>query len=430
MTCIARVVCIGVGLLLVVSSASAQPFEPVFPPGPPGMGNGRFRLLEESHAPIDSGSETDYRSRLSERLGNRQTDSKLISELLKQWKSGKSPEEMLKAIPELQDPKVLERLKSFAEGKTGGLSDRLSPEQLEKLSKMTQDPTTPPKESNDPESEGKPKLEDPMTTTSPDPKQQTIPEAEPVKSSELPTDERTQNWLQWFEDHVGPIEDFPAVGDFLKDLGKGDLQSWLPGDQNWAASLNEWKGEIQSLKSWLDQSAKSGNFSFPELSFPKMPNFSMNGGNSSSGGSFGGGSFAPSGDVTWAPVILLGILMIGGMIYWASQMKREPEAPQRMIPIELGPWPVDPSRIQSAAQFLQAFEYLALSRCGLVAQSWNHQEIEWGLARQFPEARDQAHRLANAYAFLRYAPNPTGLPDSEFQSACQILQTFAQVSLA
>jgi hypothetical protein len=69
----------------------------------------------------------------------------------------------------------------------------------------------------------------------------------------------------------------------------------------------------------------------------------------------------------------------------------------------LGPWPVDPARIASRRQLIQAFEYLALTLLGPTARSTNHRDIADNLGAT-PEREQAADELAALYEQARYDP--------------------------
>jgi hypothetical protein len=77
----------------------------------------------------------------------------------------------------------------------------------------------------------------------------------------------------------------------------------------------------------------------------------------------------------------------------------------------IGPWPLDPMRVETRAELIRAFEYLSLLRCGEPARSWHHLAIAECLGGTETDHRAAAARLAELYEQARYAPAASGEPD-------------------
>ena len=77
----------------------------------------------------------------------------------------------------------------------------------------------------------------------------------------------------------------------------------------------------------------------------------------------------------------------------------------------LGPWPLDPARVATRAELIQAFEYLSLLHCGEPARAWHHRAIADCLGGNEAGRRDAAAQLAELYEQARYAPTSGDEPD-------------------
>jgi hypothetical protein len=114
---------------------------------------------------------------------------------------------------------------------------------------------------------------------------------------------------------------------------------------------------------------------------------------------------------------------------------------------DAGPWPVDPARVATRGELVQAFEHLSLLVLGRAARAWNHREIAEQLGHEesrprpgqspqpplvvFPnggERRLVAKELATLYEQARYSPPGDYLPDQAFAAARSALCRFAGVS--
>jgi hypothetical protein len=91
-------------------------------------------------------------------------------------------------------------------------------------------------------------------------------------------------------------------------------------------------------------------------------------------------------------------------------------------------WPVDPSSVHSREALIRAYEYLALSRLGIAAKSWNHLAIATSLGNTTdPLRRNAAFSLTNAYEQARYAPVEEAMPKEVLVEARQQLCLLAGV---
>jgi hypothetical protein len=107
-------------------------------------------------------------------------------------------------------------------------------------------------------------------------------------------------------------------------------------------------------------------------------------------------------DIWWA-----GVALCAGLIawqFWKRGSSRRGDAARR----RLGPWPVQPACVASAADLIAAFEYLAALRLGTHVRTWNHRAIaeelgRQGAGREGAERREAAVALASLYEQARYS---------------------------
>jgi hypothetical protein len=98
----------------------------------------------------------------------------------------------------------------------------------------------------------------------------------------------------------------------------------------------------------------------------------------------------------------VGVAACVGLILWQfwkrGSARRSATASRR-----LGPWPVQPHRISSAADLIAAFEYLAVLRLGLHVRTWHHRAVAAELGRENDDRRRAAGELAALYEQARYS---------------------------
>jgi hypothetical protein len=179
---------------------------------------------------------------------------------------------------------------------------------------------------------------------------------------------------RWTRDFVRDIDE-TRVGDFLRDspawqraLTRLEQSVRLPsGKLDWLGKLPEgWRlpqGWMPRLDNW---SLGRLPVSLPRWRFspPRLGGFNLGFGG---GPRFGGGpslGSSPSDTLFWALVpVLLGLL--GWFFY--RQLGRAPGSVESAR--RLGPWPVDPARIATRAELIQAFEYLARVRLNVLCDT-------------------------------------------------------------
>lgn len=104
----------------------------------------------------------------------------------------------------------------------------------------------------------------------------------------------------------------------------------------------------------------------------------------------------------------VGVMVLAAVVWRLLGGRLAPSAGRQRV---LGPWPLDPARVASRVELIQAFEYLSLLRCGEPARSWHHRAIAECLSGSEAGRREAAARLAELYEQARYAPANGGEPD-------------------
>lgn len=201
-------------------------------------------------------------------------------------------------------------------------------------------------------------------------------------------------WRRTLRELEGFLSDRDGSRFGLAAPGLGNLGERLRLPRNWKVSLPE--------TSWLEM---------PDVSLPSIgrPNFRLRLPHLDLGGPrFGGPRGFGSGGVEGiSSGLLWGLLLIlVGVLVWrlaARSRWRRRVAPN--VGWAPGPWPVDPDRVATRAELVQAFEHLALLLLGRAARAWNHRDIAAGM----PVGADAgkrlaANELATLYEQARYAP--------------------------
>jgi hypothetical protein len=190
-----------------------------------------------------------------------------------------------------------------------------------------------------------------------------------------------------------------AVSDFQRYLRDGGFESdwrapewtkhfrisdWQVEGPGWANRLPAWSPpQLPRLHVRLPRLPRLGA-RLPSLSAP-MPHVS------------GRGALALGETVLWVA------LFAGcGFIVW--QLVRRSLGERAGNFQKLGPWPVAPNHVRTAAELIAAFEYLGRLRFGAQVRSWNHLEIAAKLSTLHPTQQQAARELAALYARARYAP--------------------------
>ena len=269
-----------------------------------------------------------------------------------------------------------------------------------------------------------------------------------------PTDPRAKS-LQAFaavwERNVGPLDQTPEVKRALFDLAGSangldlDLKD-DKGNSVWDL-LRKGEGEGLSFGNFMEG---GGSWHMPQMNLPQM-NFGKwwrgSSGNSSSssssssswgsgsssrsrsgssGGSGGFGSFSFGG--SWFPVIVLGVVVLGILLWVLVKRLREGTPELVLDGAGLGPWPIDPRTINTREDVVKAFEYLSVLICGPSAKTWTHNTIADALSELATTHGETAVMLARLYELARYAPLDEPLTRDELMEARELVCGLAGVS--
>lgn len=138
------------------------------------------------------------------------------------------------------------------------------------------------------------------------------------------------------------------------------------------------------------------------------------------------GSFGFGG--SWFPVIILGAVVFGILLWVLVKRLRENTAEPVFAFNGLGPWPIDPRNINSREDVVRAFEYLSVLICGTPAKNWTHNTIAAALSDLASTHGDTAVMLARLYELARYAPLNEPLTRDELDEARKLICGLAGVS--
>jgi hypothetical protein len=230
-----------------------------------------------------------------------------------------------------------------------------------------------------------------------------------------PKEDLEEAVLRWLKNRMDDMDGsrfaeffqkYPVWTEALSDLRLSVL------DADGASSLGEW------AKRWLPDASgtleRLGRLDLPPLSLPSL-NLRMPRLKGPSLPRLGTPSLPSAGFFTglqWVLWIILAAAIAVTLAYLLR--RRQALAIQQRDKWRLGPWPVDPAHVASAAEMMRAFEYLAFARLGLDAQACNHRTLAQRLAPPDEPAptRQAAHQLARLYEQARYAPDVSLTADS------------------
>ncbi len=318
---------------------------------------------------------------------------------------------------DLEDPQVHKLVQGWLEKPPPAL--KLSPEQVQKLREVLEQfekgqaaPDWRPKPSAAP------------------------PAALPATTSGRSALTPDQNDLtRWLRDWLSEVEE-SELGDWLRDSpawrsALEDAHSWLADPEGRLG----WWGPDSLPRGWkipegLFQGGAErgwdalGNLSVPELprvDLPhlRLPRLSWRPGR--------GSAALPTYD-EGALVQCLGwlaLLLAGSWLLWRIGKRRAWLRPDRTLAPRA--WPVDPAQVTTAAQLIQAFEFLALQHLGAQARAWNHRRIAAHLATDDEQAQ-AAQELAACYEEARYAPAEEALTTAALAAARRHLCLLAEVA--
>jgi hypothetical protein len=144
---------------------------------------------------------------------------------------------------------------------------------------------------------------------------------------------------------------------------------------------------------WEQRLPLVGRIPTPNLAAPALPQFS-------------GPSLPTVGAwVSWLLFVLL--FMVAGLWVLRHTRRTAPKVNERA---GMGPWPVRPEKVSTRAEFVQAFDYLALWTLGLDVKSWNHVAVAERWSRNSPAHAGIARALASLYESARYTAGADELP--------------------
>jgi hypothetical protein len=131
-----------------------------------------------------------------------------------------------------------------------------------------------------------------------------------------------------------------------------------------------------------------------------------------------------------AQILLFGVVgFVIVVLLWRSASWAQSALEARPSEWRLGPWPVSIAAIQTRQQLVQAFEHLSLLLLGRDARTRHHRDLAQRLG-QLPDLNPEhraaaARRLAELYAFARYAPEERSLTEAELETARRDLRRLA-----
>jgi hypothetical protein len=191
---------------------------------------------------------------------------------------------------------------------------------------------------------------------------------------------------------------WPALAGWLGRAGE-----WLPMDRIRPRDL------VNSFRGW---------------SLPRLPSFS---------GRPGMPTVAPGAPIAGEQIASTVIsLLIGlglALVVWKGIEHYQSARRDGATLAAIGPWPVEPSAIQSREEVVQAFEFLAVCELGPPARPCHHRLLVDRLAalEETSERRAAAVRLGAAYELARYAPPNTELTEGQLAIVRRDLVTLARV---
>jgi hypothetical protein len=316
----------------------------------------------------------------------------------------------------------------------------------------------PPKETVRPQGGPPRNVEDPRIPAAPPgmgvqaPPPPRTPEDTLFRPPDEPTDPRTKS-LQAFaavwERNIGPLDQTPEVKRALFDLASSanglDLDLLDDkGNSIWDL-IRKGDGSGMDFGDFMDGSG--GNWKLPNMDFPSFKLGSWFGrttprpgssrsswswGSSSPrvrGPSTGGGGFGSFGfGGSWFPVVVLAIIALAILLWVLLKNLRTPTPQLAYVMDGLGPWPVDPRRINTREDVVKAFEYLSVLICGVKAKTWTHNTIADALADLAATHGETAAMLARLYELARYAPLDEPLSHEELMEARELVCGLAGVS--
>jgi hypothetical protein len=217
-------------------------------------------------------------------------------------------------------------------------------------------------------------------------------------------------------------EKFPAFNKFKEDVmagktgtvGKGDFAS--AGLDDFLDVITKSSKANGGSSGGLPQAGPleiPGGGGIPDVpSVPLVPDF---GGIAGAAGGLTTTSVAGGGLALVQILLIVAVFVVVAVLVWKLLGRSRRQEPQVAL-ATLGHWPVDPSRISTREQLVQAFEYLALLLLGRPARTANHRAIADSLGTT-PETGQAADQLASLYEKARYDPVLGELPPADLTAA-------------
>ncbi|MCI0460524.1 MAG: hypothetical protein L0Z62_26520 [Gemmataceae bacterium] len=396
---------------------------------------------EYAHFPLDG----DPRQILDEKLRQQQTALDLARLMEKFRLNPEQFKRLAKQFGEagINDPNVRQRVEQIIGKGTGDPKQDL--ERLKALQQALLKKAAPP-QGKDPQPDGPNGMARPPDVPPPGAGSGPVPQPE---QPGLPQrfNEGLQERLERFALDLASRLENSRLGEQLRDnphwqRALREMQGILP--ENISDRLHLPARGLDGLSNRLGL-GRDWNLTLPDLSRLKMPNLSLPSlpqpdirlnlptlslGTPRVGGGLpalgGPGSAAVGAGLLWvALVVLLAVLL--WRVGWHAVRER---GRARAAGWRLGPWPLDPRRIATSAELVQAFEYLALLQLGLDARAWNHHEIADNLPAADTNGRQAAYELASLYEQARYAPGEEPLAAPDLDAARRHLCLLAGVTPA
>lgn len=368
---------------------------------------------------------------LADLFKQRLKSAKADAPFLKLWNDLRSDPKKFKLDPailkqfDFNNPALRDMLKEFSEKHRDGAG--LSAQDLAKLSKVLKDVTIPraaPQVPVEPPARG---------GDAPNP----VGIADAPAQGAAPGVDRLDRWMR---DFMKRAED-TKFGEWLRDSpafqkGLDDLRNVIDFKSNPSGwGLDALPPRLR-LPDNLDFKIGDGLFSgIKNISLPDLPRLDLPHLNLPSVHLGNWSLPAPPvpnigglGGAAGAGKALLWILLIGAglLLVWQISKSIGPRVHIRAKASVLGPWPVDPRRVTTRSQLVQAFDYLALLRLGTEARSWHHRAI----ARKMLDVNlrpEAVQGLARLYEQARYTTGPEPLPAGDQTAARQNLCLLAEV---
>lgn len=242
-----------------------------------------------------------------------------------------------------------------------------------------------------------------------------------------PEGRQTTALAKWLAEGVERIKPGPALTNSpaWKQMTESLNRYKLAGDASFRLDSADSLFRRWGLDSSFNKLFSPAQWSFrPQLPTPSLPNVANWLPSFGPGGPIGTGVPSLSGATPgglWRGLLWIAVLLIlagAGWLVLTRRRRAVAEAADRAAH-DLGPWPIPPDRVRTAAELVRAFEYLSLLILGSPARNWNHRHIAVALADTTVDAerRRAAFALATAYEHARYAPAGYALSTDELGAA-------------